>query len=199
MKKLDSLDSRVIAGLTLAALAVHGLPAVASRIECITGASVIADAGGTGIDLSVTGLKLKSKTTTVNFEVYSSDEAVSSPATCVAPDTTVVTCNGFDSTGSVEIWLKCDRDTDLFVRARRTFGLADVPGWVFIDWANIGKDGVSAALNAIDCIAPRAAAEMAGLIGVRTHETEWRADVEVDLHEPAGFEGKTELHVRPRQ
>lgn len=84
--------------------------AEAARVECITGASVEVDACGTGCNLSLTGIRTKSKTTTYNFEVYSDERAVSSPATCVAPDTTVVTCNGFDSTGSVELWMKCDRN-----------------------------------------------------------------------------------------
>ncbi len=43
--------------------------------------------------------------------------------------------------------------------------LQNVPGWIFIDWANIGKEGICAPLNATYYIALAAAAELAHLGG----------------------------------
>ncbi len=77
-------------------------PAGAAHIECIHAGSVVADAGGTGVDLSATGAEVPNQTVTVNVAIYSDVEAVNAPAACGG-----TTCAGFD-TASVELWYRCD-------------------------------------------------------------------------------------------
>jgi hypothetical protein len=53
--------------------------------------------------------------------------------------------------------------------------LEDVPGWTFIDWANVGKEGVSAALNATYYIALGAATAIAYRTGRDDLAGQWAA------------------------
>lgn len=49
---------------------------------------------------------------------------------------------------------------------------------IFIDWANIGREGICAPLNAIYAIAPRAAVELARHTGHTTDAQRWQARLE---------------------
>lgn len=51
--------------------------------------------------------------------------------------------------------------------------LENVPGWTFIDWANVGKKGVCAPLNAIYCMALEAAAAIARSAECHDLEASW--------------------------
>jgi len=53
--------------------------------------------------------------------------------------------------------------------------LENVPGWVFIDWAAVGKEGICAPLNAIYAIALRNASEIARLLDHPSLAAEWEA------------------------
>jgi hypothetical protein len=65
-----------------------------------------------------------------------------------------------------ELWPALKANLAWFDRFRDADGLLrDVPGWIFIDWADVDKSGSSAALNAFYYGALRAAAEMQALIG----------------------------------
>jgi len=56
--------------------------------------------------------------------------------------------------------------------------LENVPGWVFIDWANVGREGVCAPLNATYVMNLKAAAEVALGLGRADQADEWRAKAE---------------------
>lgn len=56
--------------------------------------------------------------------------------------------------------------------------LEDVEGWIFIDWANIGFDGVCAPLVATEYIALGAAVEIAERLGYDREAGRWRATAE---------------------
>lgn len=65
---------------------------------------------------------------------------------------------------------------DWFTPFARSDGLLEnVPGWVFIDWANVGREGACAPLNAIYRIALRAGAEVAELSGFDGWAADWTA------------------------
>ena len=53
--------------------------------------------------------------------------------------------------------------------------LRDVPGWIFIDWAEVDKRGAPASLNALFVQALGAAAELADLQEAATLAARWRA------------------------
>jgi len=53
--------------------------------------------------------------------------------------------------------------------------LENVPGWVFIDWAAVGKEGICAPLNAMYAIALRNASEIARLLDHPSLAAEWEA------------------------
>lgn len=89
------------------ALMLLAVPAEAARIECITTATTVTvDAN----ELSATALQTSVKDINYNIEIYSDDDAASAPATCTAADATVVTCNGWDTSGSAEVWWRCDQN-----------------------------------------------------------------------------------------
>jgi hypothetical protein len=63
-----------------------------------------------------------------------------------------------------------------FERHLDSYGLlADVPGWVFIDWAEVDRWGECAALNALYCHALGQAAQIARWSGVRSEAARYRA------------------------
>ena len=65
-------------------------------------------------DFSATALQTTAKSgAAYEFEVFSDDDFIDGsgqtvPTTCTADDTTVVTCNGWDTNASAEIWMRCD-------------------------------------------------------------------------------------------
>jgi hypothetical protein len=70
-----------------------------------------------------------------------------------------------------------DRLFDWFDQHRNAAGLLEsVPGWTFIDWANVGKDGVCAPLNAIFHIALEAGARVAEAGQDTARAERWRAE-----------------------
>ena len=89
--------------------------AFAARIECITGQSVetVACSDGTATpstcDLSRTAIRVKTGNTTADIEVYADTDAVDSPSTCSVGG--VVTCNGWDGTGEIAVYKKCDHNS----------------------------------------------------------------------------------------
>ncbi len=87
-------------------------PGLASRIECITTETTetVADGVGGTVELSATAIRLLVKNTPWNIEIYTTDQASVNPqATCTGSNQVMVTCNGFDTSASAEIWWKCDR------------------------------------------------------------------------------------------
>ncbi len=56
--------------------------------------------------------------------------------------------------------------------------LEDVAGTAFIDWANVGREGICAPLNAIYYIARQSAAEIACATGNASHAEQWRETAE---------------------
>ena len=76
-----------------------------------------------------------------------------------------VTMTG-DRTLAEEMLPHAERLFDWFEPFRNAGGLLEnVPGWTFIDWADVGKAGICAPLNAIYCIALDAGAAVADWCG----------------------------------
>ena len=64
---------------------------------------------------------------------------------------------------------------DWFEEYRNSDGLLeDVQGAIFIDWANVGKQGICAPLNAIYYTALRSAAQIASAIGENSYAQKWQ-------------------------
>ncbi len=75
--------------------------------------------------------------------------------------------------------------------------LESVPGWVFIDWANVGREGTCAPLNATYCIALEAGAVVAEKAGRREAAEEWRrrAGCLRDAFHGAFYDPERDLYV----